>query len=223
VSEKTLRRYADLPGLLYMLNERMITLLDPGSWDDSNDSYYLRLYKEKKGLKCVLALCFTQAIETYHHWRVFANGSSGVCIQFRRSELLKAARQQSGTRAQTVTYLKLTDIKNKTVATEDLPFLKRRAFEDEDEFRVIYESATETKTTLDLPIPLSSVERITLSPWIPPALAEHVKRVLRSVDGCANLKVVRSTLIGNDQWKRAGDGAHDGGVRSTGTKTHTPR
>ena len=55
--------------------------LDPESWDDSNDSHYLALYREKMDLKSVLVLCFTQANETYHHWPVFANGSSGVGIQ----------------------------------------------------------------------------------------------------------------------------------------------
>jgi hypothetical protein len=45
------------------------------------------------GLKTVLALCFTQATEHYHHWHVFAGGSSGVCIGFDRDALLKAAHK----------------------------------------------------------------------------------------------------------------------------------
>ncbi len=77
--EAFLRRYTDLPALIYLLNERKITLLDPKSWDDQNDAYFLALYKEKKNLRSVLALCFSQAPETYHHWRVFASGSSGAC------------------------------------------------------------------------------------------------------------------------------------------------
>jgi hypothetical protein len=79
------------------LKEKKITLLDPRSWDDSNDSYYLKLYQEKKGLQSVLALCFTRASETYHHWRIFADGSSGVCISFRRDKLLDAVKgEQEG-------------------------------------------------------------------------------------------------------------------------------
>ena len=61
-------RYTDSPALVYLLKEQKVTLLDPQSWDDSNDSYYLRLYRERKRLQSVLALCFTQASETYHHW-----------------------------------------------------------------------------------------------------------------------------------------------------------
>ena len=80
------------------MTQRKITLLDPQSWDDSNDSRYLALYKEKKKLTTVLALCFTQASETYHHWRVFANGSSGICITFHSVELLEAVQKEQACR-----------------------------------------------------------------------------------------------------------------------------
>ena len=62
-----LRCYTNLPALLYLLRERKITLLDPETWDDKNDSHFLSVYREKKSFKCVLALCFTQVSETYHH------------------------------------------------------------------------------------------------------------------------------------------------------------
>jgi hypothetical protein len=57
-----LRRYTDLTALIYLLRKRKLTLLDPSSWDDSNDSHYLTLYKEKRKLKSVLALCFMQTM-----------------------------------------------------------------------------------------------------------------------------------------------------------------
>ena len=75
MSKEFLRRYTDVPALIYFLRERKITLLDPQSWDDSNDSHYLTLYREKNRLRSVLALCFTQTSETYHHWRVFSGGT----------------------------------------------------------------------------------------------------------------------------------------------------
>ena len=118
-----LRRYTDIPALIYLLTEQKITLLDPESWDDSNDSHYLALYRDKKKLKSVLALCFTQANETYHHWRVFAGGASGVCIRFKRSELLSATKKRAGLRTGSVTYLTLGKIRHKRLATQRLPFL----------------------------------------------------------------------------------------------------
>src|SRR6185437_17104819 len=90
MAEEYLRRYTQLPALLYMLSEKKLTLLDPNSWDDKNDSYFLEQYKLKRKLKTVLALCFSMAQETYHHWSVFADGSAGVCIQFKRYGLLNA-------------------------------------------------------------------------------------------------------------------------------------
>lgn len=207
MSNNYLRRYTDMPALLYLLNERKITLLDPESWDDSNDSHYLALYQKEMDLESVLVLCFTQANETYHHWRVFANGSSGVCIQFKRAELLEIVKAQPSIRAGAVKYRTLPRMRKRTPMTRELPFLKRYAYEQEDEFRIVYESETEKNPTFDIAIPLSCIERITLSPWVPLALSDHIKRTLKSIKGCSDLKIARSTLIGNEEWKRLGESA----------------
>jgi hypothetical protein len=205
--EKYLRRYTNIPALIYLLRERKITLLDPASWDDKNDSYFLSLYREKKDLKSVLALCFTPAFETYHHWRVFAGGSSGACISFDQAKILKAVKKQVGVRAKAVQYLTLADIRDIEVKTAALPFLKRAAYEDEREFRIIYESSNKKESSLDIAIPLACIERITLSPWIPSALSDHVKCTIKEIDGCSALKVYRSTLISNENWKTLGESA----------------
>ena len=47
-------------------------------------------------------------------------------------------------------------------------------FQDENEFRLIYESCDEEIDHLDLSIPLSSIRRITLSPWMPKALSRSL-------------------------------------------------
>ena len=202
-----LRRYTDVPALIHLLKQRKITLLDPHTWDDSNDSFYLALYREKKNLKTVLALCFSQDNETYHHWHVFEGGASGICIRFRRSYLLKALSQQNGVRTGPVSYKTLSDLERKRLSVDELPFLKRHAFEHENEFRVIYESALLTKQSLDISIPVSSIDKITLSPWIHPNLSSDLKETLRSIPGCSHLRVVRSTLISNAEWKSAGEEA----------------
>jgi hypothetical protein len=208
MAEEVLRRYTDLPALIYLLSERKLTLLDPRSWDDSNDSHYLELYREKKQLATVLALCFTRAGETYHHWRVFAGGSSGICIQFRKAALLEAVNQQAGVRSGPVSYMTLPSIRNSRIAVHDLPFRKRFAFQHEKEFRLIYESAGEKLPKLDIDIPLASIRRITLSPWMHPALAERVKRLLRRIEGGGRLGIARSTLISNAEWKKLGESAN---------------
>lgn len=207
MSSDFLRRYTDVPALISLLTDRKITLLDPRAWDDSNDSYYLSIYKEKENLKTVLALCFTQAAETYHHWRIFANGSGGVCVQFDRDALLKAVTNVSGIQAREVTYLKLNEIRSRTLKVVDLPFLKRYPFENEDEFRIIYTSSTQARAALDIPIPLASITRVTLSPWLHTALYANLKAILKSIKGCSDLSIIRTTLIGNEEWKKLGEAA----------------
>jgi hypothetical protein len=68
-----------------------------------------------------------QASETYHHWRIFANGASGVCISFRRRELLSAVEGVSGLEAKPVKYLKLAEIRDRDVAVRDLRRRRRRS------------------------------------------------------------------------------------------------
>ena len=203
----SLRRYTDIPALTYLLTKLKITLLDPKSWDDSNDSHYLSLYKERSKLKSLLALCFTESGETYHHWRVFAGGTGGVCIRFDRTVLLDAFAKHTGIRFEKVRYPTLVDMRRKNPVTKDLPFIKRYAFHPEDEFRVIFESKTKEHPKLDITIPLTSITRITLSPWAHKSLSVPMKTLLKSIDGCAGLDVVRSTLVGNEEWKNLGAAA----------------
>ena len=202
-----LRRYTNLPALIYLLREQKLTLLDPRSWDDSNDSHYLALYREKKRLKSVLVACFTQADETYHHWRVFAAGSGGVCIRFNRSSLLRAVKKLPDVRSRKVTYLRLTEIRNRTPKIEELPFLKRYAFEHENELRIVYESKKKRLDKLDISIPLECIERVTLSPWLDVDLSNNVRELIQTLSNGASFEVVRSTLISNQEWKALGEQA----------------
>lgn len=207
MSSVYLRRYTNLPALIYLLREQKLTLLDPTSWDDQNDSYYLALYRERTKLLSVLALCFSKANESYHHWRVFSDGSSGICIRFKRLELLKAVRRHPGVQARAVDYRTLKELQAQRLAVKDLPFVKRQAYEHENEFRIIHESQVRKLRTLDIEIPLSCIERVTLSPWIPYALFTQVKKTLRSIPRCSALSIVRSTLISNEKWKKYGETA----------------
>ena len=201
-------RYTNIPSLINILTQKKLTLLDPASWDDRNDSYYMALYKERKSLQSLLALCFAQSRETYHHWRVFADGSSGACIRFRRDPLLKAVAKKAGITARPVTYLTINEIGNKALKVDQLPYSKRQAYEHEDEFRLVYESKSTKHAAYDVPISLIAIERITLSPWIHPSLSDGVKKTLKSLPGCADLEIVRSTLISNEEWKRIGEEAN---------------
>lgn len=204
--KKYLRRYTDVLALISILSKREITVLDPSNWDDKNDSRFLALYKEKKRLKSVLALCFTEADETHHHWGAAPGSPSRVCIRFDRSLLLKAVNKQTGVRTGRMHYRTIDEMRKlkEKLDIEDLPFFKRSAFQDENEFRIIYESTTDELKSLPIKIPLESMTRITLSPWMPPALFASVKDVLKGINKDAGLKIYRSTLTNNEEWYKCG-------------------
>src|SRR5262249_21139889 len=159
-------------------------------------------YKRLKQAKTVLALCFAEITETYHHWRVFSHGTDGVCIEFDRDRLLKVWSGDESVRTCAVAYKEIPQIRSQaTIDLEDLPFIKRFPYRDEKEFRVIFVSKDEALEYKDYPIGLASIRRITLSPWMSRTLAASVKTTLRSIPGCAMIKISRSTLVDNDAWK----------------------
>jgi hypothetical protein len=198
-----LLRYTNLASAIHILQTNAVTLVSPSRWDDRNDIYSLERYRREKSLKTVLALCFMQSPEQYHHWRVFASGADGVAIRFDREKLVAAAESTDGVRAKSVRYLKTEDLKKtaKHLQTDDLPFLKRIAYTDENELRILYSSADESVESKSIKISPSFVERITLSPWMPRALFETTKETLRLIDGWKNVKVSRSKLIDYEHWK----------------------
>lgn len=207
MSKDSLRHYADLASLVDLLTEKRITLRDPQNWDDKNDSYFLRVYREKRKLKTVLALCFSMASERYHHWRVFAHGSNGVCVHFKRNPLIRVVERHARISSDKVTYRTLERMSAKRITIRELPFFKRYAFKDDEEFRIIYESYDDKIEKLDIQIPLAVIDRVTLSPWLPDALSDSLKNTLRSIPGCSSLHVSRSSLINNEDWKGFGDAA----------------
>ena len=199
-----LRRYTELAPLLYLLEKRAITLLNPRLWDDRNDSYFIELYRQRKSLECVVALCFTEASETYHHWRVFAAGGSGVCLEFDKTLLLRSVEGFQGLRSGSVEYMTIDQLA--AANSPDLPFVKRYPYRDEREFRVIYEDKTSATGPKDVSFDPQALRTVVVNPWMPSAVFESVKNVIRSTDGWAHLKVRRTTLVDNERWRKLGKG-----------------
>jgi len=85
---KKLSRYTTLPVLLDLLKRKKIVLLDPATWEDKNDSEILKEYKKRKKCTNLFALCFSGGDETIHHWKTFADGISGCCIEFDAQKLI---------------------------------------------------------------------------------------------------------------------------------------
>jgi hypothetical protein len=198
-----LRRYTNIASVLHILRNQCITLLNPAFWDDRNDAYYIARYKQRTGAASVLALCFARAPETYHHWRVFSSGGDGLCVEFDEARLVEAIGKDEAVTAREVIYKEVRDVTTAPVAIRDLPFLKRIPYRDEQEFRLLYESRSVETEFHHIPIPIAAISRITLSPWMAAPLAKSVKDTLKGLPGCEKTKVYKSTLVENEQWKRA--------------------
>ena len=203
----TLRRYTNLVAAIQMLRNRKITLLNPQLWDDRNDAYGMSLYAEMRDAKSVLALCFAEQHETYHHWKVFSPGVDGVCIEFDRDGLMESIDGKPGIRSGMVKYRQIQQLRAKPPAVEQLPFVKRFPYRDEKEFRIIFTDMKNELDFKDFDFDLGCIKRINLSPWTPKALSDSVKATIKSIDGCEALTLSRSTLVDNDQWKNCLRGA----------------
>ncbi|HRN87406.1 DUF2971 domain-containing protein [Hyphomicrobium sp.] len=201
MSEPSLRRYTSLVAAIQILRQRRLTLLNPELWDDRNDIYSIRKYMEAVQARSILALCFAQQFETYHHWRVFSQGMDGVCLEFDRERLLAAFEGNPQIRYGSVEYYELRKLREAPLTVEELPFIKRFPYQDEKEFRIVYVDTEQLLSFKDFEIDLGAIRRINLSPWMPGALSDSVKETIRSIPGCENIRLNRSTLVENEQWK----------------------
>ena len=199
-----LKRYTSLSAALHLLHSMKINLLDPKSWDDKNDVYFMDAYMRYKKAKFIAAVCFTQATETYHHWKVFAPSSDGVCIEFDKNLTETAARSIPNVFLGNMDYKTIKQVQEfKNLKMDRLPFTKRKPYEDESEFRVGCTSSDTSKEPASISINSKFIRRITLSPWMHQSIANSVKKTIKSIPSCGNLSVVRSTLVGNLEWQQA--------------------
>jgi hypothetical protein len=100
-----------------------------------------------------------------------------------------------------VTYSYIWRLRDDRPEIERWPFLKREPFRAEAEYRIIYESKKELLRFKHVDIDLNAVKKVTLSPWLPESVAESVIDIIKNIDGCENLKVNRSSLIENAEWR----------------------
>jgi len=105
-------------------------------------------------------------------------------------------------RAEAVQYRTIKSLRELPPADADLPFLKRHAFRDEKEFRLFVCRKTRDTPVLRVPVELAAIKRVTLSPWLPATVCDQVKKVLKAIKGCEKLRVFRSTLVDNEDWKK---------------------
>jgi hypothetical protein len=212
---KKLKRYTHLPALLHLLHTSTLTALNPSTWADQNDTIYLRRYKATHPhVKGLFVLCMTEAADTFHHWNVYANGPSGVKIEF-DPERFRDWLRSTGiiTRLERVQYKRLDEIEQAARDQNALPFLKRKAFRDENEVRLLVEDIRSDGPAYPLcQFDVSTIRKISLSPWLPTALEGAVIKSLRHAYPGSDtqwqaIEVRRTSLLYNETFVRAADEA----------------
>lgn len=198
-----LRRFTNLAVAMDMLVNERITLLNPKTWEDQNDVAFINAFRDHKKLPNVFAVCFAQAPETFHHWRVFAHGMDGVKVNIDKIALLESLKNKRGYVWNDVEYMRLDEIaKLEQIALYDLPFIKRAPYADEQEFRILYECSNHEAAVHDLKIKREWIKSITLSPWVPGNLVDSLKEIIPSLPGCEDVSVLKTTIKNNVKWQR---------------------
>lgn len=192
------RRYTSVASVLHVLVKNEITLLSPEKWDDQNDRVCMEEYKRRMSAETVLALCLTEATETYHHWKTFTNGEDGACIYFHRRPFEEAIGKQASVRFEKVNYRKLNETEL-FVCKENLPFLKFPAYAAEKEWRIVFHGCEDNKMK-SIPVPRECFYKISLNPWMPLALVNTVSDVVRKISGFEDLPVDASKIRKNEKW-----------------------
>ena len=207
---KELRRYTSIPSLIDIIHNQALTLLDPGTWTDKNDVYAMNQYRthSPKKIKTLLALCFTEAEETFHHWNVFAGNSNGVCIVFDKDALIACIEERENCRHGSVTYLKSNEFQFDKLTIEELPFIKRNGYDDEMEYRVVYEDSLDHRCLAGIPINISCINKIVFPPQIPSALLSSFSEVILRMENVRDYDIAidRSQLTDDILWQCMIDG-----------------
>jgi hypothetical protein len=198
----TFRHYTNLSALIHMLRSKKITLVSPFHWDDEIDVHFMKEYKRRKKLRAIRAICFAQSRETFHHWKVFAGTRDGVCIHFDQTSLLAHFQNHKGISYGDVTYSFLNDLKElESISVERLPFTKRKAFEDEREYRVVCFDKGSRAPAASYSIGIQCIDKISLGPWFRKEWIGSVRETIQAIDGCEHLEIRKSTVLGSKLWK----------------------
>lgn len=198
---RKISHYTTLPILLDMLSRKRLVLVSPETWEDRSDAEVVLNYQKKMKVPNLFAKCFASGSETVHHWKAYASGVSGCCIEFNHNGFLKTLQGIKGIRFGDVKYKKVYEAEGETIPPQEIPFTKRFAFRCEQEFRVLWEGRTDNDC-FEIALDLGVIRKITLSQKMPHAVADVVKDLCRKVAG-RDIKINHSTLYLSNRWVRA--------------------
>ena len=190
-----LNRFTTIEKMLEIVQTETLLMSNPAYWEDKNDSSILEIYKNKRGLKSLFAVCFTKGAETIYHWGAFAIKSEACCIEIAGDELINDYRT-NGFSAREVSYVQINEMKEKVKSIDQLPFVKRYPYRNEEEFRIIFESKKK-HTRPTLAVPRAYIKKITINQHLPKEIFDLLNE---KIERAWNIPVNRSTVIKNNRW-----------------------
>jgi hypothetical protein len=196
VGIQELKHYTRLTKLISILEKYQLWLASPDTWEDKNDLASVSAYKRKKGAEDVRVLCLAYSTEMVHHWFYYAK-EDGCCITLDRKKFLGRV-EKSGYLHGPVDYHPREDIsrkKLKALETDNIPFIKRRPYECENEHRVIW-AGNKSEPVQYISIK-DCIKHITLSPLINEKAVEAIQNMLQDRYG---LKTQRSRILESADW-----------------------
>ena len=192
----SLKKYMKLSTLLDILNRKQITLLSPQNWPDKNDSFVMEKYRDAKNAAHVCAICFTVDTDSVYHWTAFSKECDGCCLELDAESFLKSIETDENVKHQFVRYLPVT-FKDE-ISIDDYPFVKRKQFECEREYRLVV--LNDESETYPIDLKPEFIRRISISDDMPKPVCESVKKIIK--DLCPDVEVCQTTLNDNNKWKK---------------------
>jgi len=202
VEEKVeyLRHYTGFSNLIKILDSGKLLLSNPEKWEDKNDFASVNAYKRLTGEKEIRVLCFAHGPELVHHWFYFAD-KDGCCIFFKNKKILDEIQKSKYLHGTMKYYAKedLPAAKLNTFKMEAIPFIKRRPFECEKEYRVIWTGKSAgSKSVPAIPIK-DCIDYVTLGPRFSESVREHVSKGLKEK---YRIKTKQSRILELKDWIR---------------------
>ena len=141
---------------------------------------------------------FASGDEQIHLWFAYAKKEYGGCIRFNTPALLAAIKRTPGLVHGPMRYTPREEITAKELkasAPEDLPFIKRRPYAAEQEYRVLWSGGPDETPPA---IPLAGiVEGVALAPGMAAPFGTALAAMLEARYG---LKVRHSRLLNSPGW-----------------------
>ena len=201
-ASKVLYRFTTLSSLLQTITINKIVLLDPSKWPDKNDSFCIDRYKNRLNLTKLYALCFTEETETHHHWMSQSGRDEVVRIRFDLAILKSSVSKVAQAKIGKVIYVNMTTNSTSIFEDDSLPFLKRYAYRQENEHRIILSLDANNETLLpEISLDDGAITGITLSPFLDLGRFRVLKELLDRILNDDRVTISKTGMLDSKKWR----------------------